>query len=338
MKKTENITDQLQAALETAVHSLDTNFPGAVLHVRSPQFGSWSGAAGMGEIETATPIQPDDKFRAGSVMKPIVAVVVLQLVEEGMFSLDDPMTAVLPDDITSRFVSSDQITVRMLLNHTSGIPDWLTEAAGQEIGANPTRIRTLANTDYNLLEVVIKQATGRSWREEVRARVVEPLHMEHTLLPEPGDLTIPSNYAHGYLDIDGTLVDYSRVDSSMAGAAGGHALVTTALNMAQFLEAMLSGELFMKTETLDEMLNFGDVPQETNQGALVGYGLGIMKFMLPGDIEMLGHAGTTGGYQCFVYNLPAQGITISGMMSNITSDQMQLISPAIEILIPKLSP
>ena len=359
MKKADNINKQLQAALEAAVHSSETNFPGAVLHVRSPKFGSWSGAAGLGEIETATPMRPDDKFRAGSVMKSIVAVVVLQLVEEGLFSLDDPMTEVLPDDITSRFVSSEQITVRMLLNHTSGIPDWLTDAAGQEIGANPTRIRTLdeyfqmaveqnpyfppgegftySNTDYNLLEVVIEQATGRSWREEVRARVVEPLRLEDTLLPEPGDLSIPSDYAHGYLDIGGTLIDYSRVDSSMAGAAGGHALVTTTMDLAQFLEAMLSGELFTKTETLDEVLNFVDIPQDANQGDLVGYGLGIMKFMLPGDIKMLGHAGTSGGYQSFVYNLPFQGITISGMMSNITSDQMWLISPALELLVPGFS-
>ena len=108
---------------------------------------------------------------------------------------------------------------------------------------------TYSNTDYNLLEVVIEQATGSTWREEVRTRVVEPLHMENTLLPEPGDLFIPSNYAHGYMDIGGTLVDYSRIDSSMAGAAGGHALVTTTMDLAQFLEAMLSDKLFMKTGT-----------------------------------------------------------------------------------------
>lgn len=358
-KKTENITNQLQAALEVAVQSSDTSFPGAVLHVRSPGFGSWSGGAGLGEIETETPIQPNARFRAGSVLKSIVAVVVLQLVEEGPFSLDDPMTAVLPDDITSRFAASDKITLRMLLNHTSGIPDWLTEAASMEIGANPTRIWTLdeylqiateqesyfppgegftySNTDYNLLEVVIEQVTGRSWREEIRTRIVEPLHLEDTLLPEPGDLSIPSNYAHGYLDIDGTLVDYSRIDSSMAGAAGGHALVTTTMDLAQFLEAMLSGELFTKIGTLDEVLNFVDISQDARQDSLVGYGLGIMKFMLPGDIEMIGHAGTTGGYQCFVYNLPAQAITISGMMNHITSSQMQLISPALELLVPGFS-
>ena len=222
MTKT-GIESKLQTALEAAFQSADTSFPGAVLHVRNPELGSWSGAAGLGEIETATPMAPNDRFRAGSVMKPFVAVVTLQLVEEGRFSLDDPMTAALPDSATSRFPASDQITVRMLLNHTSGIPEWLTDEAGAEIATNPTRARTVdeyldlaaaqepyfppgkgftySNTDYNLLGLAIKQATDRSWRQEIRERVVEGLHLEDTLLPEPGDLSIPGNYAHGYMDM-----------------------------------------------------------------------------------------------------------------------------------------
>lgn len=294
-------------------------------------------------------------------MKPYIAVVTLRLVEEGRFSLDDSMTAVLPDSITSRFADSDRITVRMLLNHTSGIPEWLTDATGADIATNPTRVRTVneylqlaaaqepyfppgkgftySNTDYNLLGLVIDQTTDRSWREEVRERVIGPLHLDDTLLPEPGDLSIPGNYAHGYMDMGGNLVDFTWVDPSMAGAAGGHALVTTTMDLARFLEAALAGELFQEPGTLGEMLTFVDMPQDASSSNLaVGYGLGIMRYALPGGIEMLGHAGTTGGYQCFVYNLPAQGIIISGMMSNMESDQMQLIFPAIELLVPEFSP
>ena len=129
------------------------------------------------------------------------------------------------------------------------------------------------------------------------------------------------------------------IDPSMAGAAGGHALVTTTADLACFLEAVLAGKLFQEAGTLDEMLTFVDMPQDASSGGLaVGYGLGVRKYVLPGDIEMLGHAGTTGGYQCFVYNLPAQAITISGMMNSIPSDQMQLIYPALEILVPAFSP
>jgi len=84
------LASKLQAALEAAFQSSDASFPGALLHIRSPELGPWSGAAGLGEIETATAMAPDDRFRAGSVMKPFVAVVTLQLVEEGRFSLEAP--------------------------------------------------------------------------------------------------------------------------------------------------------------------------------------------------------------------------------------------------------
>jgi D-alanyl-D-alanine carboxypeptidase len=360
MTKT-GIESKLQAALEAAFQSSDTSFPGALLHVRSPEFGPWSGAAGLGEIETGTALAPGDRFRAGSVMKPLVAVVTLQLVEEGRFSLDDPMTAVLRDSTTSRFPASDQITLRMLLNHTSGIPEWLTDEAAAEIATNPTRVRTVdeyldvaaaqkpyfppgkgftySNTDYNLLGLAVEHATGRPWREEVRERVVGGLNLKDTLLPEPGDLSIPGNYAHGYMDMGGNLVDMTGIDPSMAGAAGGHALVTTTSDLACFLEAVLAGKLFQTASTLDEMLSFVVMPQDASPGGLaVGYGLGVRKYLLPASIEMLGHAGTTGGYQCFVYNLPLQGITIAGMMNSIPSDQTRLIFPALKILLPEFSP
>jgi len=361
MTNTKDIASQLQAALEAAVESPDTNFPGAVLYVRSPEFGPWTGAAGLGDIKTNTAVRPDDRFRAGSVIKPFISIVTLQLVEEGRFSLDDPLPAVLPGNITGRFAASDEITVRMLLNHTSGIADWLTDTAIVEIAANPARVRevdeyldiaaaqepcfapgkgwTYSNTDYNLLGLVIEQATRHSWREAVRERVIEPLHLEDTLLPEPGDVSIPGKYTHGYLDMGGELVDFTAVDPSMAGAAGGHALVTTTADLARFLDAVLAGELFQNARTLDEMLTLVAMPADASpSGLAVGYGLGMMKYVLPGGMEMLGHSGGTAGYEAFIYYLPAQGISISGAMNNMASDDFQLIFPALQVLIAGFSP
>jgi CubicO group peptidase (beta-lactamase class C family) len=93
------------------------------------------------------------------------------------------------------------------------------------------------------------------------------------------------------------------------------------------------------------MLTFVDMRRDASSGGLtagygraIGYGLGMRKYLLPGDIEMLGHAGTTGGYPCFVYSLPVQGITIAGMMNNIPSDQMEIVFPTLEILVPEFPP
>jgi len=356
----EQLANNLQTALQDAVENPDTKFPGALLYVSSPKIGTWAGAAGLGNIRTDTAMRPDDKFRAASILKPFIAVVILQLVEEGRFSLDDPMTAVLPESVTTRFSDGDKITVYMLLNHTSGIPDWLTEAMIGEIAANPQRVWEVdeflavaaaqepyfspgeswrySNTDYNLLGLVIEQATGRSWREEVRERIIKPLNLENTLLPEPGDLSISDNHAHGYLDMGGKPIDFTKVDPSMAGAAGGHALITTTMDLARFLNAVLTGELFQNTGTLDEMLAFVDVPDDVEVSRYAaGYGLGMMRFLLPGNIEMLGHSGATGGFQSFIYYLLNQNITVSGMMSNMESDQYQILLPALEILMPEFA-
>ena len=292
--------------------------------------------AGLGNIETSTAMRPNDKFRAGSTIKPMIAMIVLQLVEESQFSLDDTMTAVLPESVTGRFANSNQITVRMLLNHTSGMADcigpvlgeiianpakvweideWLDIAAAQEPYFAPGESWTYSNTDYILLGLIIEQATGRSWREEFRERIVDELNLETTLLPEPGDLYIPGNYIHGYMDLGAGLVDITGVDPSMADAAGGSAVVMTAADMARFLDAMMAGELFQNSKTLDEMLTS---LAELSEGAVpfreaVGYGLGMMKFVFPGGIEMFGHSGDTAGFSSFAFHLPAQGITISGL-------------------------
>jgi D-alanyl-D-alanine carboxypeptidase len=287
-------------------------------------------------------------------MKPFVAVVTLQLVEAGLFSLDDPLPDVLPDNVTAKFANSDQITVRMLLNHTSGIPEFLTETVYVEIATNPAKIWTddewldiaaaqtpyfapgqgwqYANTNYILIGLVIQQATGRSWRQEVRERVIKPLNLGNTLLPEPGDLSLPGNHSRGYHPMDGALIDITGVDPSMAGAAGGSALVTTASDLARFLNAVLVGELFQNAETLDEMLTF--VKAQHESGLPYYYGLGMAKWVLEGGIEMMGHSGGTAGFVSAVYYLPALNITIAAMTN--TSDPwdfyLKVFFPAIEVL------
>jgi D-alanyl-D-alanine carboxypeptidase len=300
-------------------------------------------------------MRPDDRFRAGSIAKIFVSVVTLQLVEEGRFSLDDPLPAVLPESITSKFPGSNEITVRMLLNHSSGIPEWISPTVIGEIASNPTKVWDVnefldlaagqpplfapgasyhySNTDYNLLGLIIEGATGRSWRDEVTERVIRPLHLQNTLLPESGDVSIPGDHAHGYAAVSGAVVDITAVDPSMAGAAGGDALVTTVSDLARFLDAVLSGELFQNAQTLDDMLAFIDAP---DQGGQVGYGLGMQKYVFPDGTELIGHLGMTAGYTAFVGHLPAQDITIAAAM-NWQEDPTPVLLPAMEILVAEPS-
>jgi CubicO group peptidase (beta-lactamase class C family) len=352
----------LQRVLEAAVESPDTSYPGVVLHVSSPQLGSWTGAAGMGDIETNIPMSPHDKFRAGSLTKPFIAAVVLQLVEEGRFSLDDPMTAVLPESITGKFADSDQITVRMLLNHTGGLPDFM-DLAGPEIMANltksweaeefldfaaaqepwfaPGEAQRYSNTDYTLLGMIIEEATGQSWREEMRQRIFEPLNLENTLLPEPNDTTIPGDHARGYADFGAGLVDATELaNASVVGAAGGQSMVTNAEDLSRFMNALVAGELFQEAGTLDEMLTFVEFSKDHPLSVvLTGYGLGLAKASFGDGIEGIGHSGDTeGGYHAFVFHLPDQGLTISGGVNALDPAAGYLLIPRVlELLVPGYS-
>jgi D-alanyl-D-alanine carboxypeptidase len=343
---------ELQTALDTVVASTDTVFQGAVLAVGYAGQPLWTGAAGVADLETRTPLTPDAHFRVGSIAKPFVATVVLQLVEEGAFSLDDPMTAVLPATVSGRFDAADRTTVRMLLNHTSGIPEWIDDQVHASIAANPTKIWDVtefldlaaakprpfepgtgwaySNTDYNLLGLVIEQATGHPWRDEVTARILEPLHLTRTSLPQPGDIAMPEPYMHGYGVVDGDIVDQSHVDPSMAGAAGGSALITNTSDLTAFLDALLAGALFRDPATLDAMTTF--VSTSGDQGQ-TGYGLGLERYILPGGIEVIGHSGGTAGYLSFVGTFPGLGL-IMALSVDAQVDPTPVIMAALQQLVP----
>ena len=352
----EPLEARLQTALEAVVASDQTIFPGAILHVSHPDQGTHAVAAGVADIQTTAPLAPDARFRAGSIAKPFVAAVVLQLVGEGRLSLDDTMAELLPDDVTARFAGSDRITLRMLLDHTSGIPEWLSDEVIGMIAADPAKIWDVrefldlaaaqspafapgagwgySNTDYNLLGLVIERATGGSWREAVRTRVIAPLGLTSTTLPERGDVAIAGAFMHGYGLIGGSVVDLSFIDPSMAGAAGGGALVTTVGDLATFLAALRSGKLFKDPATFGEMTGF--VAAE-GEGGRVGYGLGLEKYALPGGIEMIGHSGGTAGYRSGVFYFPALDLTMTFVIS-VQDDPMPVILAALTVMAPDAIP
>jgi D-alanyl-D-alanine carboxypeptidase len=346
----DEIAAALQQVLNAAVSDPDPWFPGAILRVEGKEIGTWTGTAGVGDVEGQTPIGPGDKFRAGSIVKPFVSVAVLQLVEEGALSLDDTLPEVLPESVHARFQDSDQITVRMLLNHSSGLPEWLGPAVYAQIEADPGRVWDVAefldlsaaqapnfapgtgyaysNADYTLLGEIIENITGDSWRSQVNERVIEAAGLENTSLPAPGDTTIKGSYAHGYAGSPDAPLDLSGVDPSMAGAAGGSALVTTVSDLARFWETLLAGGLFDNEQSLENMFTFIEA---TGDGGLAGYGLGLEKYVLPGGVELVGHLGGAPGYRSFVGYLPAQDVGIVAAMTT-EGDPTPVLLPVVEVL------
>jgi D-alanyl-D-alanine carboxypeptidase len=345
-----DLARDLQRALRDALRDPGTTAPGAVLHVRSPTLGRWTGVAGLGRVAPDVAMRRADRFRAGSIVKPFVSVVVLQLAERGRLSLDARLPEVLPADVVARFPTAADITVRMLLGHRSGLPEWDTPAVDEQVARDPAKVWKVSefldlaaaqppvfapgtgffysNTNYNLLGLIIERITGRSWRHAVTRRVIRALRLTGTDLPAPGDPSIKGQHAHGYAEFEGKTIDITRVDPSFAGAAGASALVTTVQDLARFLDALFRGRLFRRRATLRQML---DLAAAQGEGGLVGYGLGIEQYALPEGIELVGHLGGTAGYRSFVGRVRPLSVTIAFAL-NAQDDPTPLVIPVVEAL------
>src|SRR3954447_11218649 len=208
---------QLERVLHDAVRGPGMHAPGAILHADSPKLGAYTRAAGLACVSPPAPMRAADRFHAGSIVKMLVAARVLQLAERGHLPLDARLPAVLPARVTGRFPQAPDVTVRMLLGHRSGIPEWETPLIDIVIAHHPAKRWTIeekldlaaaqppafapgtsyaySNTEYNLLGLVIEHATGRSWRHEVTRRVIRPLDLGHTYLPTPGHRSIGGAHA-----------------------------------------------------------------------------------------------------------------------------------------------
>jgi D-alanyl-D-alanine carboxypeptidase len=345
-----DLARRLQRVLRDALRDPSITAPGAILHVRSPRLGAWTGVVGRGRVAPDVPMRRGDRFRAGSIAKPFVAVVVLQLAERGRLSLDARLTDVLPASVVGRFPTAADITVRMLLGNRSGLPEWNGPAVEEQVARRPAKVWRVSefldlaaaqppvfapgtgffysSTNYNLLGLVIERVTGHSWRHEVTRRVIRPLGLTRTGFPAPGHRSIRGAHAHGYGQLDGKTIDLTRVDPSFAGAAGAGALVTTVQDLARFLDALFKARLFRRRATLRQMLN---VAPAQGEGGLTGYGLGVERYSLPGGVELVGHLGGTAGYRSFVGRVRPVGVTMTFVL-NTQDDPTPLVIPAVQAL------
>ncbi|MFD4024790.1 serine hydrolase domain-containing protein [Streptomyces sp. NPDC058576] len=285
-----------------------------------------SGSAGVADRSTGTPMTPDLKFRAGSLTKTFTATVVLQLVAERRLRLDDTVNSLLPDQVRAdNALSGEPITVRQLLNHTSGLYDYLDGLLphfrsldqywprDQLIGigldgpryfpAPGTRFR-YSNTNYLLLDLIVERVTDRDLRTNLERRVLVPLGLRDTSYPL-AKTTIDGPHARGYTDVsfllpdapDATRFDITGFSPSEAGASG--ALVTTAADVARFYRALLQGRL-LPPGLLHSMLT-DTVPTTGSAPPAVGYGLGVYVYATDCG-PAYGHGGTAPGYLTFALN------------------------------------
>lgn len=354
----------LQALLDE--HVLFSADPGVTLSILTDDGRRWAGASGTATLQTDMAMETDTGFRVGSNTKPYTAVVILQLVEEGLVGLDDDITDYFPE-----YPQWAGITVRLLLNMRAGIVDYLTSAAfmlgtiqnpDQEMAPEdvlayiaeeplqftPGEDGQYNNSSYMLLGMIIEQVTGNTVEDEIRTRLIEPLGLEHTFLDVTGEAR--DYVAHGYMDLNlvgilfgvppsvlafipqeniyqGSIVDCSYLfHPSITWAAG--ALISSALDMSLFMRSVLKGDV-LKPETLAEM-------QTTDEISLLGgriqYGLGLQVRATDfGDV--MGHGGLNFGYQAGTYYSAAAQATFSHMHNYLPEQSDSLQNGMLDILI-----
>lgn len=303
---------------------------GALVEVRDER-GVWRATSGVAELGKARPVPAEGRFRAGSITKTFVATVVLQLAAEGRLRLDDPVEAWLPGAVPD----GDSITLRHLLNHTSGLYDvvrTLPMPPSQEFFANRWRTWTAAelvaravahpptserpgttfgysNTGYALLGQVVEKATGRPYGVEIERRLLRPLRLHGTSLPGTSP-HIPGPHPHGYVprDTEGNLVDYTRMNPSVFGAGG--ELISTAADLNRFFEALLGGRL-LPAHLLDQMRTPGVEGRR--------YGLGLAWWDTTCGLRVYGNDGDALAYQSWSFMTPGRQVTLA-LTPNFSAD------------------
>jgi D-alanyl-D-alanine carboxypeptidase len=268
--------------------------------------------SGLGNVAANTPIRAGDRTRIGGMTKSFTATVVLQLVDEGKLRLGDTLGHWLPGKISN----GDEITIRQLLNHTSGIFSFeqdpsvfapygegdLTRIFDMNEGVRiadahgplfaPGTQLSYSNTNYALLGMIVEAATGKSLAAQLSHRIFEPLALRHTSYPTSSE--IPGSYAHGYFGGD-TSFDVTALTPTLYGAAG--AILSNTQDVAHFYRALLRGRLLSPRvlramKTIDPVAT-GGVPDAGILGG--GWGLGLLRERFP-CATAWGHDAENPGY------------------------------------------
>jgi D-alanyl-D-alanine carboxypeptidase len=297
-------------------------------------------ARGVADLRTGRPMEPRLHFRAGSVTKSFVATVVLQLVAEGRVSLSDTVERWLPGVLPY----GDQIRIRQLLNHTSGVPNYgaivlrtlygspegrfrawtprelVALVADRPLDVEPGTAWSYSNTGYALVGLIVEVATSKTLGQELAGRIIHPLGLRGTSFPVNAR-GIPGPSSRGYslplspqLEVlDGPLVDFTAQNPSWAWAAG--ALVSDLEDLARFYRALLGGRL-LPPGMLAEMLTTVSVPPASLPLPLYQrYGLGVIEVDTPTG-HLVGSPGGIPGFLNMILSTP-DGQRQLGVMINV---------------------
>ena len=322
---------------------ISSKFPGATIGFILPDGRYGSVSTGIADMETKTPLRPSDRLLAGSIGKTFVAAATLLLVQEGKLNLDDKIERWLGEEKWfGQLPNAKDITLRMLLNHSSGIQNHVDDSSFikalfknsakdikyEELIAYVLNKKPLfaagkgynySDTNYILIGLIVEKATGEALYDEISNKILKPLKLDQTI---PSNNLILPQVANGYFQNKPVIVGGKFIVNPQWEWAGG-GFASTAEDLARWAKALYAGEVLQK-KSLDEML------QSTTTGEGAGYGLGV-EIVQSKWGKGYGHDGEFPGYLSDMRYFPKYKIAVAVQVnSDETPEVNKFLASAID--------
>lgn len=309
----------------------------------------WKGASG--NCNDTTQMQPNDLFRIASIGKTFTASIIMLLYEENRLKLNDTISKFLPDSVTDSIhiynnkCYGPQITIQQLLQHTSGIADYLDDDFDQYILESPYKHKTIydilhwtesnkssafppgteflySDVNFLFLGLIIESIEKKTFNEVLKERIFDPLGMNNSFLEGFNDKSTPFSNTY-YNDINA-----HDFDLSFDWSAGG--IISNTEDLNTFIKSIVSGSLFRNPDTKNLMQNWISTDTYNSE---YGFGLERYGFSLGRTFELIGH---TGAFSSLMLYLPDYNITICGTHNQYNSNETEFIIGILNIVNQKL--
>jgi D-alanyl-D-alanine carboxypeptidase len=325
--------------------------PGISVTILFPDGSSWQGVSGLADLEAERSVTPGTSFAIASISKTFTAALVISLAQDGTIDLDEPVRTYLPD-----LKVNARITVRQLLDHTSGLRDyffhpaidhallrdparrWAAADALKYVGKPYFKPGTgwhYSNTNYLVLGMLAERVGEAPLGEQIRARFLEPLGLRHTWY-QPAEAPT-SDIARGYrfesgakdapaIDLsDGTpFMPFTSVVTAAGGAGG---LASNSGDLARWVRALYAGRV-LSPESVDAII--GDISSTEPYKPRVPYGLGVQRLDIDGA-PSLGHSGRLLGFRSAVRWLPDDDIAIAVLTNQSRTDPAIFVRALLQV-------
>lgn len=330
------ISDRLQNAIANSTEP--SKVPGLVVQVAAPNW-TWTSSAGNANLDPQIPAEPDMRFRIASVSKTFTATAIMKLAEDGKLGLNDSIDKWLPQKYLSKIQDYSSITIRMLLQHRSGLADYdeelliplqmskpdtpvTTDAAifqGLDKGllSKPGTNYTYSNVGYLLLAKIVDNASGMSYEDYIRKIIIEPLGLTDTIMPtSPAIDIIPGKHMSCLYTENNSSAPKNYTIMYILWDRGAGDVISTVHDLNAFHKALREGKI-ISDKMLQEMQDFRPIiPGIADRGYGMGYGFSRVSLGSK-NATLMGHSGGYPGAMTMFYYWPEKDMYISLNMNGL---------------------